>query len=199
MFRPFAHTDFVHQSPAKEIMLASMFQMRRILYIQRHQYDGLPLNPATAGSFRVFASEILEHLARSEDVDSHARFYLILAVEEMKRYKQGLPLIHKAVHELLNRALTIPHIVPHEMGEMFRQLVSQLSGYSQLKDFPNEYPIKFKMGISGPSGSVSDDLITATYNLTLRDEDEKGLGMIEVDSDKSSSRNKGKGRETCRE
>lgn len=60
IFRPFAHTKFLHQFLAKQTMLASMSQMQRILYIQRHQYGGLPFSSATAGSLRVFTSEILE-------------------------------------------------------------------------------------------------------------------------------------------
>ena len=101
MFRPFAHADFRQQLPARDIMLASMSQMRRILYIQRHQYDGPPFSSATAGSFRAFTSEILEQLARWDGMDNHARFYLILAAEAMERHGEGFPLIHKAIHELL--------------------------------------------------------------------------------------------------
>lgn len=156
-------------------MLASMSQMRRILYIQRHQYDGPPFSSATAGSFRAFTSEILEQLARWDGVDSHARFYLVLAAEAMERHGQGFPLIHQAIHELLNRTFAGVHFVPHEVGEMFRQLDSRLSGHSQLKDLPSEYPIEFRMGIPGPGDIQTNGMITATYNLTLRDEEEERL------------------------
>ena len=179
MFRPFAHADFSQQLSARDTMLASMAQMRRILYIQRHQYDGPPFSSATAGSFRAFTSEILEQLARWDGVDSHARFYLILAAAAMERHGQGFPLIHQAIHELLTRTLAGAHVVPHEVAEIFRQLDSRLSGHSQLKEFPSEYPIEFTMGVPSPGDSVASDLITATYNLTLRGEEEEELAMAE--------------------
>lgn len=172
MFRPLAHADFREQLLARNTMLASMSQMRRILYIQRHQYDGPPFSSATAGSFRAFTSEVLEQLARGDGVDGHARFYLILAAEAMERHGRAFPLIHKAIHELLTRTLAGAHVVSHEVAEMFRQLDSRLSGHSQLKDFPSEYPIEFRMGIPGPGDSGTTGLITATYNLTLRDDEE---------------------------
>lgn len=84
------------------------------------------------------------------------------------------PFIHKVIHELLDRTLEGAHVVPHEVGEMFRQLYSRLSRHSQLKSFPGEYPIEFKRGISGPSDSATKELITATYNLILRNDEEEG-------------------------
>ncbi|KAK8013755.1 hypothetical protein PG991_009348 [Apiospora marii] len=167
LFRAFASFDFPRQAEAKTVTQASMSQMRRLVYTQRYRYDGPPFSSATVGSVHVFTSSLLEELAKASDVDGHARFYLVLAAEEMKRCGESFPFTHKILHQLLSKARSDGTQLPADLDTMFDDLEARLLGHDRLEVFPQHYPIVFRMGISGHDGGDRDDLVDATYNLRL--------------------------------
>ncbi|KAK8117899.1 uncharacterized protein PG998_006180 [Apiospora kogelbergensis] len=171
LFRPFANFDFPDQANAKAITQASLSQMRRIIYTQRYRYGGPPFSSTTVGSIHLFTSSLLEELAKSDDVDPHARFYLVLAAEEMKRCGNAFPFIYKVLHQLLSKARSDGTRLPPDLDDMFDDLEARLD----------------------QSGAETDDLIDATYKLQLGDDDRDQQQPV-VDGVVSSRRKKGKGR-----
>ncbi|KAK7937323.1 uncharacterized protein PG986_014191 [Apiospora aurea] len=169
LFRPFANFDFPGQANAKAVTQASLSQMRRIIYTQRYRYGGPPFSSTTVGSIHLFTSSLLEELAKSDDVDPHARFYLVLAAEEMKRCGDAFPFIHKVLHQLLSEARSDGTRLPPDLDDMFDDLEARLSGHTRLAIFPQKYPIVFRLGISDQVGGETDDIINATYRLRLGD------------------------------
>lgn len=190
LFRPFANFDFPGQADAKAVTQASLSQMRRIIYTQRYRYGGPPFSSTTVGSIHLFTSSLLEELAKSEDVDPHARFYLVLAAEEMKRCGDSFPFIHKVLHQLLSKARSDGTRLPPDLDDMFDDLEARLSGHTRLAIFPQKYPILFRIGISDQAGGETDDLIDATYRLQLGDGEPQTDGVGSM----AKSQGKGKGR-----
>ncbi|KAK7990593.1 hypothetical protein PG990_014873 [Apiospora arundinis] len=198
LFRPFANFDFPGQDNAKAVTQASLSQMRRIIYTQRYRYGGPPFSSTTVGSIHLFTSSLLEELAKSEDVDPHARFYLVLAAEEMKRCGDSFPFIHKVLHQLLSKARSDGTRLPPDLDDMFDDLEARLSGHMRLEIFPQKYPIVFRIGISDQGGGETDDLIDATYKLRLGDREPPSLQVDGITTSTTSSHGgrdrKGKGR-----
>ncbi|KAK7960450.1 hypothetical protein PG988_011664 [Apiospora saccharicola] len=190
LFRPFANFVFPGQANAKAVTQASLLQMRRIIYTQRYRYGGPPFSSTTVGSIHLFTSSLLEELAKSEDVDPHARFYLVLAAEEMKRCGDAFPFIHKVLHQLLSKARSDGTRLPPDLDDMFDDLEARLSGHTRLEIFPQKYPIIFRIGISDQTGGETDDLIDATYRLRLGDSEPQVDGV----GGKGRGKGKGKGR-----
>ncbi|KAK8137625.1 hypothetical protein PG984_003118 [Apiospora sp. TS-2023a] len=137
LFQPFAKFNFLRQAEAKTITQAPPFSL------------------TTIGSVHIFTSSLFKELAKSSDIYSHARFYLILAAEEIRRYGELFPFIHKVLHQLLSKARSDGTQLPPDLNDIFDNRDARLLGHARLELFPQDYSIAFRMGISGQDSEAA--------------------------------------------
>ncbi|KAI1813727.1 hypothetical protein GGS20DRAFT_586237 [Poronia punctata] len=166
-FRPFTGADFLYQEQASSVLEASLTQLRRILYVQRHRFDGPPFNATTIGSVHVLTFSLLEGLARSDEVDRETSFDMVLAAESMKKYGEAFPAIKKSLHRLLEGASRRHAELPHEL----KLILEELSARFFSSDLPNDdegyFPIDLQVGMTDQHGRGIAELVNVTYRLKV--------------------------------
>lgn len=178
VLRPFVGIDFPAQEQAREIMKASLAQLRRLLVLHRHRYDGPPFNSTTIGSVHILTSSLFEDLARTESIDRETAFYLVLCSEVMKKYGDIFPAVHKILYNLIAKARQSSTHLPEEIDTIFQELSGRLSQMEAAGPGLSRCPIDVQIAITDPHGVAMEDLVKATYTLEMNSEpyDSKGKG-----------------------
>jgi hypothetical protein len=166
-FRPFASGDFPYREQAGSLIKASSLQLRRLLYVQRHRFDGPPFNATTVGSVHVLTFSLLEELARSEEVDGETSFDLVVAAEAMKKYGEAFPAIHKSLHRLLEGASRHHVALPHELKLILEEMSARFFGRDMTDDEEECLPIDLQVGMTDHRGRGIEELVKVTYRLKL--------------------------------
>ncbi|KAI8627220.1 hypothetical protein F5Y19DRAFT_477789 [Xylariaceae sp. FL1651] len=171
VFRPFIGNSCPHQESARTVMKASLNQLKHLLCIQRHHFDGPPFNATTIGSVHILTFPLLEDMARSDDVDPETSFHLVLAAEAMKKYTEAFPAIRKTLHALLEGASRQQKKLPREIQIILEELSARSSSYDQTESDENRRPIDLQVAITDHEGKDIEELVKVTYGLQL-DSDE---------------------------
>jgi len=166
-FRPFAGDDFPYREQAESLIKASSTQLRRLLHVQRHRFDGPPFNATTIGSVHVLTLSLLEGLARSEEVDGETSFDLVVAAEAMKRYGEAFPAIHKSLHRLLEGASRHHAELPHELKLILEELSARFFGRDMTDGEEEFLPIDLQIGMTDHSGGGIEKLVNVTHRFKL--------------------------------
>lgn len=173
IFRHLVGAESPDKGKAREIMQASLAQLRRLLFVQRYRYDGPPFNSTTIGSIHILTYALLEDLAKSTSVDPEASFYLVMCAESMKKYGDAFPEIHKILHSLLAKAREKSAHLPYEVAVIFEELDARLFNRTRITASASRYPVNVQIAITDPSGAEMEDLIKATYSIDLNPEVEE--------------------------
>ncbi|KAI0127424.1 hypothetical protein BJ170DRAFT_694222 [Xylariales sp. AK1849] len=167
VFREFTGVRSSFQNRARELMQASLSQLRRLLVIQRYRYDGPPYSCTTIGSVHVLTFALVEDLAKSESVNPEASFYLILCAEAMKKYGDSFPAVRNLLRRLLSNAEKRYTNMPEEVHSIFQELDARLFGGKHDDYVPLSYPLDIQIGLTDRTGVEIEEAVKATFTIDL--------------------------------